>query len=715
MESTAVTPQAHDSPSGAQPLDAGLVRRLKSVAARLRGYLLIEGVAWFTGFLLAAFTVQFAFDYGTRGLRWSIRAALLSAIIAAALVVLWRRLLRPLTVRIDLGDVANLVERRFPHLSSALISAVRFAGGEMGPISANSPALAAAVVRRAGTLTAGANFNSVLDSRRAKRSALAILLIAGAGAAAALAGPSTARLWFARNVLLQDVPWPKRTHLRIEGAASEIVAARGDDLVIQATAEGVQPAEVEFFYTTVSGQRGRETMVTVGSADSYHYRYTFKSAEEDFEFYLRGGDDQTMPLTARLVDRPHVESSRMHVTPPRYTGLEPVTLPENERSAQLLPGSEVRIHIRTNKAVSKAVLNAGSEALTEAAPDGDGYVATFSPRESQTYHFALVDDLGFENREPVRFAIRVMKDEAPRVRLKVTGAGEMITPQALLPIELDFADTYGLAAAQLLYRLIRDEQREEMIELSGFVPGSPTFATSLAWPAAQSGCTPGDRLALVALSSDYDDVSGPNAAQSPETSFRVVTPDELLAELARREQEFRMDFERLIDAQEQLRGRVLSLMGPAAPPSGSAEFASTLADLERRQRSIAQSVGVTRQQVEQVLSELRINQLAGRETEERLGNRIAVPLGTLTGRSFPAAADSIRRWSRDAASAAGEAIDEQQVAILQQMREILANMIQWEGYQEAITMLRDILRLQNELKAETQDAVEKQGGDIFDK
>ena len=41
-------------------------------------------------------------------------------------------------------------------------------------------------------------------------------------------------------------------------------------------------------------------------------------------------------------------------------------------------------------------------------------------------------------------------------------------------------------------------------------------------------------------------------------------------------------------------------------------------------------------------------------------------------------------------------------------------MIQWEGYQEAVNMLRDVLRLQNELKKETQDAYEKQGSQLFD-
>ncbi len=59
-------------------------------------------------------------------------------------------------------------------------------------------------------------------------------------------------------------------------------------------------------------------------------------------------------------------------------------------------------------------------------------------------------------------------------------------------------------------------------------------------------------------------------------------------------------------------------------------------------------------------------------------------------------------------------VDPQQVALLSQMRAILANMLQWEGYQEAVNMLRDILRLQNELRTETKDAAQQQSGGVFD-
>jgi ABC-type transporter Mla MlaB component len=223
---------------------------------------------------------------------------------------------------------------------------------------------------------------------------------------------------------------------------------------------------------------------------------------------------------------------------------------------------------------------------------------------------------------------------------------------------------------------------------------------------------PGQQMTFRLRARDFDDVNGPNVAETPETSFRIVTRDELLTELARREQEFRLDFERLLKQQEQLRGELLTALSRFEQLDAGG-LAALLSPLERRQRSIAGSVNVIRQQFEQILTELRINQLVTAAAEMRLGGQIVEPLTELARRDLVIAADTIRRWSRDASGETGSDVDPQQVAILQQMREILASMIQWEGYQEAVNTLRDILRMQSELESETQRAVEDQAGDIF--
>ncbi len=695
-------------------LDASVTRRLKAVAVRLRGYVWLEGVARLLVFLFATCGAGFLLDYGSHGLRWSMRAALLGMIVVGALRVIWTRVIGPLRVPVGAAEIANLVERRFPHLSSGLISAVRFSSGDFGSPAANSAELMASVVNRAGSSVRAVDFSTVLNPRRARWSLLVVALCVGAGLAAGLRMPDTTRLWFARNVLLQEIGWPKQTTLIVELQDGELVGARGDDLVIQAYAHGVEPREVELFYETASGERGRETMTTVGSAGAHRYRYTFKKAQEDFRFRLEGGDDVTATYTARLLERPRVVRAEIRVSPPSYARLESFTLADDQRAGQTLPGSEVTFSIQTNKPVASVALMAGTQWIGDAVGEADRYAITITPHETRTYHFALVDGFDLANRDPVRFALRMMKDEPPRVRLKLGAAGEMITPQAVLAMELEFADTYGLASAQLVYRVTRDDTREGLIELPTFEPHTTSFTTSVSWPVARQGVEPGERLMLVATAADFDDVSGPNVANSPELTFRVVTPDELLAELARREQEIRMDFERLIDTQEQLRGDLLTLLGRAAAAEDSEEFVAHAGALERRQRNIASSVNVVRQQIEQLLAELRTNQLATEAVEERLGEEISVPLTDLTKRGLPEAVASIRRWSLGSESESADRIDPQQVALLLQMREILANMIQWEGYQEAITMLRDILRLQNELRTEAKNALEEQAGDVFE-
>ncbi len=695
-------------------LDDAVTSRLRAVAQRLRGYVLLEGIAWAIGFLFAAVAIQFTLDYGTRGLQWSMRATLLALILGGAVWILWRHVISPLRVRVGLAETANLIERRFPELSSLLVSAVRFSLGDLGSEETNSPALVASVVSSAGPRVRNLDFNTVLDPRRSQRAALVAAGALVITLIATLAKPEIARLWFARNVLLQDVDWPRQTHLIVDLPHGELVGARGDDLTVQAYADGVQPREVEIVFTTASGERGRETMITVGSEGAYRYRYTFKNTQEDFVFHLEGGDDETKDYSARLLERPRVEWSQFGIVPPVYARLEAFTLRDGERAAQVLPGSEVTFTIATNKPVAQASLMAGNKTIAPAILEDDRRVVAISPRDTQTYHFALVDEFGLEDKQPVRFAVRVIKDEPPRVRMKLPGVGEMVTPEAILPIEVEFADTYGLASAELVFQVTREDAREGSIPLTTFRPYLTTFSASHIWSVASEAVTPGDRLTLFARATDFDDVSGPNSAESPPISARVVTRDELLAELARREQEFRMDFERLIDAQEQLRSRLLTLIGLSMAEGGSEEFAATIATLERRQRSIAGSVNVVRQQVEQVLTEHRINQTATQTVEERLGQGIAEPLGRLTTRDLPEASDTIRRWSHDPDGEVEISVDPQQVAILSQMRGILANMLQWEGYQEAVNMLRDILRLQNELRTETKDTAQQQGGGVFD-
>lgn len=693
-----------------------MLRRLADVAARLRRYVAVQGAAWVGVFLLAAFGVQFLLDYFAHGMRWSMRAVLLLTIVGTVGYLVWRLILAPLQTRIGPADVANLVERRHPKLASHLVSAIRFAAGEVGGSDANSPALVASVVRRAADAVKDADFDGVLNPQGARRAGWGLLGMAALCAAVAVLSPQMVGLWFSRSVLLQETPWPRLTRLKVDAQDGVLIGARGDDIVIMAYAEGVQPREVDMVFSTAKGESGRETMVTIGNPDAYRYRYTVKNAQDDMTFHLRGGDDRTIDYTLKLVERPHIEESKIRFTPPGYTRLAAWELGDGQRAAQILPGTGVEIVVRTNKPVVTAYLHAGDELASEVQREGEWLRAALRPMQTQTYHFALTDEYGLEDRQPARFPLRVTKDDPPVVRMKLPAVGEMITPEAVLPMELEFTDAYGLAMAEVMYEVSREGFAEKALPLPDFSPQAQTFTTSLNWPVSAEVLIPGERITVRARAADFDDVSGPNRAQSPPVTLRVVTPEEFLAEMARREQEARVEFEKLVDAQEKLRGDLLSVAEKLRTAiADSEQLAAELTPLERRQRNIAGSVHVIRQQFDRILGERRVNRLDTPEEKNRLSVQIIEPLGQLVTRDMVVAADALRRWTPESAAETSEIVDGQQAEIITKLRDVLATMLQYEGYQEVVNMLRDILRLQGELGAETRERAQSEADDVFDK
>ena len=689
--------------------ERGVLRRLEGVGRRLRWYVVVRGLAVLAAGGFLAGSLQFVLDYNLR-LRVDMRAALLGAILLGLGFLAWRRIWLPFRVPFGAREMATVVERRFPHLHSVLVSAVQFARGEVGPVEANSPRLMSLVIERASREAAGIPFRGVLLHGGARRAAAAIVVLMSVVVTAVVLRPEAMGMWFDRNVLLSGAEWPRRTRLVVHLERGELLGARGDDLEIRASAEGDVPRDVDVTIEPVTGKLARESMIRVGRSD---FRFTVTRAEEEFRFKLRGGDDETPWYQARLVDRPQVEESALWIEPPAYSGIEAHGLPPNQRAAETLKGSRIRIDVGLNKPVVSARLMAGQDVVQVARGGEDQWSVAFAPDETRTYHFDLIDKLGFENKRPTRFSVRVLKDDTPRVRLKVAGVSDIITPAAVLPLEMSFSDTYGLSRAEFVHAVSREQAQPVVVALAEFNPGMTQFDTRLSWPAGDAGLVPGDRLTLYARGADFDDISGPNEGQSATAVYRVLSADEFLAELARREQEYRQEFERVIEQQEGLRGELLTLIRRLDEAQIRERLSDLVAPMERRQRQIASQVNLLRQQFEQILAELEINGLDSVANRERLETGIVDPLAQLTRRNLPEATDLLRAFARSGEDASAGAADQAQEALLLEMRRILNSMLKWEGFQEAVTMLREILRLQGELNNETQEELERRAAEIL--
>jgi hypothetical protein len=692
---------------------AALPRLLQPIVWRLRAGVLVEGAAGLAVLLFAGAGVQLGLDY-LRRLSLSMRALLLVLLVGAACWWVWRRLVQPLRVPIGAAEVARLFERQEPGLASLLISAVHFAEEDPSAKPAErSPALEQAVMAEAASAWPRVADRVVINRARVRGHALALLVVLAAATTVVAMAPQTVATWFRRGVLLQDVEWAQRTQIFVEGLENGVLTgARGDDLEVRAVVEGVVPRTVEMIYETASGRRGRENMTSMAEG---RLRYTFRHLEEELTFVIEGGDECTERVAVQLADRPRVVTSRIEIEPPAYAQLPKVELARGRTLVEALAGSQVRVEAILNKPAA-AVEWIGSEAkVSRSASDPLVLTAEFPLAESHSCWFSLTDELGLSNRNPVRFSLRVLPDETPRLTLQLEGAGEMVTPEALLPLAVDAQDDFGLAGLAVEYVVFRGEASETgHIAWPTFAPGTPHFQAAQRWPVAAAAVQPGDRLQFRGSARDFDDVSGPKVGRAPEVTVRVVTRDELLAELTRLEQEYRSEFERLVETQMDVRRDLLSALDDYARTSDEAALTSDLTPLERRQRTVAGSINALRQRFERLAIERRINSLDAFEEMERLEGGIIEPLAELGRREMVAAADSLRAALREPGSASLAELDQQQAGILAGMQRILDRMQQWEGYHEIVSLLRTIQEMQKDLHEETRARVLEQADDVFE-
>src|SRR5262249_40937272 len=83
--------------------------------------------------------------------------------------------------------------------------------------------------------------------------------------------------------------------------------------------------------------------------------------------------------------------------------------------------------------------------------------ASFPVQDNVTFRFGLKDTEGFKNRDPVRYDVRMFKDEAPRVVIAEPKADRDVPADATIPVRVELDDDFGLHSSRLIYKLSTGE------------------------------------------------------------------------------------------------------------------------------------------------------------------------------------------------------------------------------------------------------------------
>lgn len=569
-------------------LPPAVTELLERLRRRIRRYVWWEGLTTALAWLGVAFWI-------TLGIDWffeppgAVRAAILVAVGLGLGWILVERVVRRVLARLTDDNMALLLERYFPEFEESLLTAVELTARGAAPSECN-PDMLARACRQAAEPVAQVRLQRVFNPVPLRRSVSAAVLLACGIALYAAEAPEGMAVWARRQLLLDDVLWPRSTRLEVEGFSEAndftVKAAKGTDLELIAKADlrwPVVPQTVQVRYRTQSGSRDRRTMSREGTADPdqdafQQYSYTFRGVASSIEFDVVGGDAAVRGLRIEVVDSPAIVGMQLDCRYPDYMARQPQTLPVSATVMAIPAGTRVTVRAKTNKDLVRVEVQ-------RPAPGSSGELASAAlaltaPRAFQYEVEKLADDTtllltlhdadGIKSREPIRLTLARLDDKAPELAVQLRGIGPAITPRAMLPATGKATDDYGIARLWFEYAIDQGRPSREAIPVRAANPTELPIKQTL--DVRPLNLTPGQKLLVTLKAADHCNLAPePNVGSSQRWLLDVVAPEHLRAMLEARELALRQRFAAIIEEVQETRdsmGRVEF----SPPPSGASRM-----------------------------------------------------------------------------------------------------------------------------------------------
>ncbi len=487
-------------------------------------------VALFVAFLAVEMAVDWLAD-----LSWLTRAAVLVFSLGVTGFVLFRHALWPFWKRPGDDEIALRIERALPEFRSRFIASIQLARSQDGGVSAG---LVKALIAETEAMAARLDWRSVVKTKRLWRVALAVAgAIIVAGALFAWGGRSSVTLF--KRAFLSREAVPRKT--QIINVTGDAVVGVGDDLKIEATAQGVVPGAGQLTVKSATGLT-HEFTFNVDPDARGKFSTRLKSVQEPFTYSIRLNDAATEFFHVNALPRPGVMSVECEQVYPAYTKLGTVRRAPGDLT--LLAGSRLNLKVKASRNIKEAtVLLAGVDAkiplnlnardrreLTGVIPIPGKDVTGFSIR--------LVDENGIASRDAATYRIDLVPDKPPTVKITFPERREeLVTPQGAMLVAFEADDDFGIARAVLHY-VVNPETggAEKTVELDLAGKTGKSVSRRFDWKLGALNPRPPIDSTLEYWFEVFDtnDVTGPGIGTSEHFQAKIVSSADKLADLNNR-------------------------------------------------------------------------------------------------------------------------------------------------------------------------------------
>ncbi len=532
-----------------------LVRRIKAAGEHWKRQAAAAGLVRLTAVIvgvLAALVALEALVVLSPVVRVAWLAVALVLLIGGALLWVVRVLARP----VDAVELAAKIEERLPELGERLESSAELWDKRGRGRHGYSVELIDALILRTVAEAAGVDFRIAPrpgSTRRTVSVMVAVLLIAAAGmmALGARLAPALARL--TRPLDVVEAP-----AVRIDVKPGDATLVAGDDLEVVAALGGPYrglPSLVFEFdgeRPSLKAMTPREVMAAghVGA----EFRATLTDVRSDLSYSVEVGDASSPTYEVTVVERPFVTNIRLDYDFPRYSGLLPRTVDENNGDITALRGTNVAVTITASKPLTRAALVLeGGERVPMSQLEPRSFEATIAVRADGGYSIELADTDGLTNPAPPTYSIVAIRDERPLVRIVEPGEDREAPRGMMLPVVMSAVDDYGISALSLRYSL-EGSSEEGIVRLEDLGVGGPReLSRETAWDLSGTGLLPGRSLIYYAEVTDNDQVTGPKSSRSESYVVRFPSMSELYSDVQGEHDDIAYELGELLEEQQMLR------------------------------------------------------------------------------------------------------------------------------------------------------------------
>ncbi|MGD9857343.1 MAG: hypothetical protein AB7U20_20565, partial [Planctomycetaceae bacterium] len=259
--------------------------------------------------------------------------------------------------------------------------------------------------------------------------------------------------WQQTSVLVKRfwAPTANISLTRLETPRTELVAARGEPMMLETTQAGRLAEEALLFLRPDNGVADEPILLSASGPEKDRFVHRIKSADASLSFRVRAGDGQSPWVNVTVAERPELAGVRFHAAPPAYTGREPVVLNELPNQIKIVEGSTLDIALLPRGEVQSVEMKRGEDARQPLSADADGWHHfQMAVDESATLTALLTEKHGLENKRPPVCRIEVYRDQPPEVKIASPSEDMAARPDDEIDIEFTAADDFGIAKAELV-------------------------------------------------------------------------------------------------------------------------------------------------------------------------------------------------------------------------------------------------------------------------